>query len=306
MEVAIPGFQTSLAEDHLNKERRKDSGKDAPVESLSWSMDDLRSRMTETKAKASGRRKVLAKNLEKKKKIKESFERMHGSFKPYPHYQRFDAMGDEGNVYNEKHLKSACSWNQIPLDTDNTSMPWSATNSTLARRKRQNEIPKNLFKRCNLIKSHWEFNPGDGPIGDEWKPIDDPLPKVFPKVPFDTCYGMSKEGRYKLRTRCKTNVVRCTNILDNCSTKTSKLASLQMEAQKSLADLKREFSDIDTFLKSPPRAQTAPASFHAPSSLASSRPWSGNSTSKMEGHSTFFVDSKQDVPGSAAKGSRFR
>jgi hypothetical protein len=33
MEVAIPGFslQTSLAEDHLNKERRKDSGKDAPV-----------------------------------------------------------------------------------------------------------------------------------------------------------------------------------------------------------------------------------------------------------------------------------
>jgi hypothetical protein len=222
------------------------------------------------------------------------------------HFQRFDPTGDEGNVYNSKLKKSSCSWDQIPLDIDNTYMPWSAVNSTMARRSRQDEIPKNLFKRTNLIKTHWDFNPGDGPIGDEWKPVDDPLPKIFPKVPYDTCYGMSKDGRYKLRRRCKENLTRCKNILEGCSTKTAKLASVQMEAQKSLADLDREYVSIDAFLKSPPRAQTAPASFHAPSSLASSRPLSGNSTAKIEGRSSFFVDARQDVPNAASKGARFR
>ena len=173
------------------------------------------------------------------------------------------------------------------------------------RRKRGQQVPQNLFKRTNLLKSHWDFNPGDGPIGQVWNPINDPLPKLFPKVPYDTERGMSKSGRYKLRRRCKTNMKACEVALSKTSTKTQKLASVQMEALKSLGDLKREYASIDSFLKArklaeapdaepmedlPERCSTAPASYDV-------------ATRKWGGVSSFFVSPAFDIPRRAGSGS---
>jgi hypothetical protein len=47
----LPGYTSSIGEDPAKKEKRKDSGREAPPESLACSMDDLRARMTDTKAK---------------------------------------------------------------------------------------------------------------------------------------------------------------------------------------------------------------------------------------------------------------